>query len=176
MTDELISQHNGRPSWDDYFMNIALVVATRSNCRTRHVAAIVVKDKRIISTGYNGTPRGTKNCNEGGCERCANRTLATAGQNLDECTCCHGEENAIVQAAFHGISLKGGALYSTFSPCLTCSKMIINGGIREVIYNSGYPLAERAFELLREAEVLVRKHNVAQYDEAQKTFTMSQMS
>lgn len=97
---------DSRPSWDEYFMSIALVVATRSNCRTRKVAAVVVRDKRIVSTGYNGTPRNTKNCIDGGCERCYKRTLETAGQNLSECACSHGEENAIVQAAYHGISLK----------------------------------------------------------------------
>lgn len=159
-----------RPGWDEYFMNIALVVASRANCMTRKVAAVVVKERRIISTGYNGTPRGTKNCNEGGCERCANRTLATAGQNLGECTCSHGEENAIVQASYHGTSLKGGTLYTTFSPCLTCAKMIINSGIREVVYNSSYPLADKAFELMREAEVILRKCSVATYDETSKQF------
>lgn len=159
-----------RPGWDEYFMNIALVVASRANCSTRKVAAVVVKERRIISTGYNGTPRGTKNCNEGGCERCANRTLATAGQNLSECTCSHGEENAIVQAAYHGTSLKGGTLYTTFSPCLTCAKMIINSGIREVVYNSAYPMGEKSFELMREAEVILRKCSVATYNEQTKEF------
>lgn len=161
-----------RPGWDDYFMNIALVVASRSNCRTRHVAALVVRERRIVSTGYNGTPRGTKNCMDGGCERCAQRTQSTAGQNLLECTCSHGEENAIVQAAYHGISLKAGTLYTTFSPCLTCAKMIINAGIREVVYNAEYPVAERAFMLMREAEVIVRKHAVAAYDEILQKFVL----
>lgn len=152
-------------------MNIAIVVAGRSSCSARQVAAIVVKDKRIVSTGYNGTPRNTKNCNEGGCERCAKRTLATAGQNLGECTCSHGEENAIVQAAYHGIALKNGTLYTTFSPCLTCAKMIINAGIREVVYNATYPLGDRSFELLREAEIIVRKfESNRSYDEVLKTF------
>ena len=161
----MANTNDTRPSWDEYFMNIALVVASRSNCMTRHVAAVVVKDKRIISTGYNGTPRGTKNCNEGGCERCSKRTIATAGQNLSECTCSHGEENAIVQAAYHGTPLKGAALYTTFSPCLTCAKMIINAGIREVIYNSEYPVAQRSFELLKEAEIIMRKVTIHNYNE-----------
>ncbi|MFA5049510.1 MAG: deaminase [Candidatus Micrarchaeia archaeon] len=143
-----------RPTWDEYFMNIAKQVATRSNCVKRKVAAIIIKDKRIISTGYNGTPRGTKNCNEGGCPRCNN--FSDSGKNLDECLCAHGEENAIVQAAYHGISINGGILYTTFSPCLYCSRMIINSGIKEVVYNSKYPMSETPFKLLKEAGVIVR--------------------
>lgn len=150
--------HAARPDWDDYFMNIAGEVARRSNCLTRQVAAIVVRDRRIISTGYNGTPRNTKNCFEGGCLRCAARTESTAGTKLEECTCSHGEENAIVQAAYHGISLKDSVLYSTFSPCLLCAKMIINAGIKEVIYTADYPLVTIASALMREAGVLLRQH------------------
>ena len=115
-------------------MNIAMQVSTRSNCIKRKVAAIVVKDKRIVSTGYNGTPRGVTNCDEGGCPRC--NSFTTGGTKLDECLCSHGEENAIVQAAYHGISMKNSIMYTTMSPCLWCSKMIINDGITEVIYNA----------------------------------------
>ena len=114
-------------------MDIAKVVASRSNCMKRKVAAIIVRDKRVISTGYNGTPRGTVNCNEGGCPRC--NGMAPSGTALDECLCSHGEENAIVQASYHGVSLKDAIIYSTFAPCLMCAKMIINSGIREVVYN-----------------------------------------
>ena len=144
-----------RPSWDEYFMKIAQVVASRSNCLKRKVAAIIVKDKRIISTGYNGTPRGTKNCNEGGCPRCNN--FAEAGTKLEQCFCSHGEENSIVQASYHGISVKDSAIYSTYSPCILCTKMIINAGIKEVVYNADYPLGEDALALLKEAGVKVRK-------------------
>jgi len=144
-----------RPGWDEYFMSIAQVVASRSNCVKRKVAALIVKDRRIVSTGYNGTPRGTKNCNEGGCPRC--NSLASSGTALDECLCSHGEENAITQASYHGTSLKGATLYSTFSPCLLCTKMIINAGIIEVVYNHDYPLGETALALLKEAGVQVRK-------------------
>jgi dCMP deaminase len=147
-----------RPSWDEYFMNIAKVVASRSNCMKRKVAAIIVRDKRVISTGYNGTPRGTRNCNEGGCPRCNN--LAASGTALDECLCSHGEENAIVQASYHGASLKDAIIYSTFAPCLQCAKMIINSGIREVIYNMDYPLNESAFRLFQQAGVFIRKLKV----------------
>ena len=144
-----------RPSWDEYFMSIARVVSSRSNCVKRKVAAVITRDRRIISTGYNGTPRGTLNCNEGGCPRC--NAFAEGGTRLDECLCSHGEENAITQAAYHGVSVRGGTLYTTFSPCLTCTKMIINAGIVEVIYNADYPLGGTALELLREAGVKVRR-------------------
>jgi dCMP deaminase len=147
-----------RPSWDEYFMNIAKVVASRSNCMKRKVAAIIVKDKRVVSTGYNGTPRGTRNCNEGGCPRCNN--LAVSGTALDQCLCSHGEENAIVQASYHGVSLKDAIIYTTFAPCLQCAKMIINSGIREVIYNMDYPLNDSAFRLFQEAGVFIRKLKV----------------
>jgi len=147
-----------RPSWDEYFMDIAKVVASRSNCMKRKVAAIIVRDKRVVSTGYNGTPRGTRNCNEGGCPRCNN--LAASGTALDECLCSHGEENAIVQASYHGASLKDGVIYTTFAPCLQCAKMIINSGIREVIYNMDYPLNDAAFRLFQQAGVFIRKLKV----------------
>jgi len=144
-----------RPNWDEYFMQIAREVASRSNCIKRKVAAIIVKDKRIISTGYNGTPRGTKNCNEGGCKRC--NSFAKSGTGLTECRCSHGEENSIVQASYHGVSLNCATLYSTFSPCMTCSKMIINAGIKEVVFNSDYPLAEDATLMLKESGVKLRQ-------------------
>ena len=148
-------QKNIRPDWDQYFMAIADVVATRSNCSRRHVAAIIVKDKRIISTGYNGTPRGIKNCDEGGCKRCSSDT--PSGHNLRECICCHGEENAIVQAAYHGISVKDATIYSTYCPCLLCTKMIINSGIKEVVYRSKYHMDDEAKKLLRSVNIIVRQ-------------------
>jgi dCMP deaminase len=147
-----------RPSWDEYFMSIAKVVAMRSNCMKRKVAAIIVRDRRVISTGYNGTPRGARNCNEGGCPRC--NSMAESGTALNECLCCHGEENAITQAAYHGIPLKGATLYTTFAPCLLCTKMIVNSGIAEVVYNQDYPLNERAMKLLHECGVVLRRHQV----------------
>lgn len=147
-----------RPNWDEYFMNIAKVVASRSNCIKRKVAAIIVKDKRVISTGYNGTPRGAKNCNEGGCPRC--NSMAKSGTALEDCLCSHGEENAITQAAYHGTSVKGATIYSTFAPCLLCTKMIINSGIAEVVYNRDYPLNERSLSLLRECGVILRQYPV----------------
>jgi len=144
-----------RPSWDEYFMSIARVVASRSNCVKRKVAAVITRDRRIISTGYNGTPRGVPNCNEGGCPRC--NAFAEGGTRLDECLCSHGEENAITQAAYHGVTVRSGTLYTTFSPCLTCTKMIINAGLTEVVYNVDYPLGGVSLDLLREAGVKVRQ-------------------
>lgn len=136
-------------------MDIAVVVAKRGNCRRRQVAAVIVKDRRIISTGYNGTPRGVKNCCEGGCERCA--TDAPAGANLSECICSHAEENAITQAAYHGIALRGASLFCTLSPCLTCAKMIINAGIQEVVFENEYEFGEQTRDLLHAADVRYRK-------------------
>ena len=115
---------------------------------------MIVKDRRIISTGYNGTPRGIRNCNEGGCPRCASH--APSGTNLTECLCSHGEENAIVQAAYHGICVKDSTLYTTYSPCLLCAKMIINAGIREVVYRERYSIDSTARAILQEAGVKIR--------------------
>ncbi len=143
-----------RPDWDHYFMGIAEVAASRSNCSRRHVAAVLVRDKRIISTGYNGTPRGIKNCNEGGCPRC--NSNVPSGEGLTECLCCHAEENSIVQAAYHGIAVAGATIYTTYSPCLLCSKMIINAGIVEVVYKQRYSIDSTSMRLLAEAGVKVR--------------------
>ncbi|MCB9799478.1 MAG: AAA family ATPase [Candidatus Omnitrophica bacterium] len=153
------SKKKSRPDWDDYFLGIAKVVALRSNCIKRKVAAVIVKDKRIIATGYNGTPRGVKNCNEGGCPRC--NSFGLSGTGLDECLCSHAEENAIVQSAYHGVNIKDTVLYTTFSPCLTCTKMIINAGIREVVFNVEYPLSDVSVKLLQEAGIKLRKHEVS---------------
>jgi len=144
-----------RPDWDTYFMDIAHVVSSRGNCIRRQVAAVIVKDRRIISTGYNGTPRGVKNCYEGGCPRCASE--AASGAGLGECICSHAEENAITQAAYHGIALQGATLYSTLSPCLICAKMIINAGIREVVYEQEYEFGEQTRALFAEAGVECRR-------------------
>ena len=143
-----------RPDWDNYFMEIAQVVARRGNCSRRQVAAVIVKDHRVISTGYNGTPRGITNCCDGGCPRCDSDT--PSGSNLSDCLCCHAEENAIVQAAYHGIAVKDAVLYTTFSPCLLCAKMIINSGINEVIYHQRYSIDNVSMQLLKEAGIIIR--------------------
>ena len=146
-----------RPSWDDYFMAIANVVATRSNCSRRRVAAVVAKDNHILSTGYNGTPRGVKNCFAGGCPRCAGRV--PSGKDLEECLCVHAEQNAICQAARYGVDISGSTIYITISPCLTCAKLIINAGIREVVYAGDYSaFVSTARKMFREAGVKCRKH------------------
>ena len=144
-----------RPGWDEYFLSIAQVVSTRGNCLRRRVAAIIVKDRRIVCTGYNGTPRGVKNCDEGGCPRCAGD--APSGSALGDCICCHAEENAIAQAAFHGIAIQGATLYCTVSPCLLCAKLIINAGISEVVYEAEYHFTKQVRTLLKQAGVKFRQ-------------------
>lgn len=151
---DLLRAH-ARPSWDEYFMQIARVVSLRSNCLKRKVAALIVKDKRIIASGYNGTPRGVKNCNEGGCPRC--NAFGASGAGLEDCYCSHAEENAITQSAYHGVTIKDAVLYTTFSPCLMCAKMIINSGISEVVYDAHYPMLAISLKLLKEAGVKTRK-------------------
>ncbi len=155
-----LAASTARPDWDEYFMNIAKVVSLRGNCIKRKVAAVIVKDKRIISTGYNGTPRGITNCSEGGCPRC--HCFGESGANLGDCLCSHAEENSIVQAAYHGVSIKGGSIYTTFSPCLICTKMIINSGLEEVVYSKSYSIADVPLKLLKEAGIKVRQIEIAE--------------
>lgn len=151
---------SSRPSWDEYFMNIAHTVKQRATCLTRQVGAVLVKDKRITATGYNGTPMRTRNCNENGCERCNNRITGSikSGQDLDKCSCCHAEENSIVQSALHGNSTKGSTLYTTFVPCTQCAKMIINAGIVKVVASENYA-DELGTKLLKEAGIELAKYN-----------------
>ncbi len=144
-----------RPSWDEYFMEIAHVIAKRSNCSRRHVAAVIVKERYILSTGYNGTPHGVRNCFDGGCPRCAGH--AKSGTHLDECLCVHAEQNAICQAALYGIAVEGATIYVTISPCLTCAKLIINAGIKEVVYGGDYAFQDEVKKMFRAAGVRHRK-------------------
>lgn len=143
-----------RPSWEDYFMEITQLVAKRSTCRRRQVGAILVMEKRILATGYNGAPSGLAHCLETGCLREKNQI--PSGERHELCRGLHAEQNAIIQAAYHGIRIKGATIYCTNLPCIICTKMIINAGIKEIIYESGYadPLAE---EMLREAGIPVRQ-------------------
>ena len=131
------------------------MVAKRSTCLRRQVGAIIVKDKRILATGYNGAPSGLKHCEEVGCIR--EKKEIPSGQRHELCRGLHAEQNAIIQAAYHGISIKDSTLYCTNSPCVICAKMIINAGIKEVIYEEGYddPLA---MELLKEAGIKVERY------------------
>ena len=154
----MTTSRDDRPDWDTYFMEIAQVVSLRGNCRRRKLAAVVVADHRIISTGYNGTPRGVRNCCDGGCARCAGD--APSGADLTTCICCHAEENAITQAAYHGTCLRGSKMYVTISPCITCAKMIVNAGIAEVVYGGDYAFNEQTRALLAEAGVKCRKYEL----------------
>ncbi|MEM4397147.1 MAG: dCMP deaminase family protein [Candidatus Woesearchaeota archaeon] len=144
-----------KPTWDEYFIKIAKLIASRSSCSSRHVGCVIVKDKMIISTGYNGTPRGIKNCDEGGCQRCEDRkkNLISSGERLEECICVHAEENAILQAAYHGISLKDATLYTSLCPCRKCAQHIINAGIKKVFYSESYVLDDIAKKLFEEAGI-----------------------
>jgi len=139
-----------RPSWDDYFMDITERVAARSTCLRRAVGAIVVKDKRILTTGYNGAPSNIRHCSEAGCLR--ERLNVASGERHELCRGIHAEQNAIVQAALHGVSIKDSTLYCTNLPCSICAKMIINAGIKKIIYLSGYADA-LSEEMLTEARV-----------------------
>jgi dCMP deaminase len=139
-----------RPSWDEYFMTITKMVATRSTCLRRHVGAILVKDKRILATGYNGSPSGLKHCSEVGCLR--ENLSIPSGTRHELCRGLHAEQNAIIQAANHGISIRGATLYCTNKPCIICSKMIINAGITQVYYKEGYDDA-LADQMLAEANI-----------------------
>ena len=126
-----------RPTWDEYFMKIAHLVAERSTCTRRRVGAIIVKDKRIISTGYNGAPRGLKHCLEVGCLR--EQMGIPSGERQELCRGAHAEQNAIIQAASSGVSMDGATMYCTTAPCSTCAKMIINAGIRRLVLGERYP-------------------------------------
>ncbi|MDI6773170.1 MAG: dCMP deaminase family protein [bacterium] len=136
-----------RPSWDTYFMRMAQLASSRSTCLRRQVGAIVVKDRMVLSTGYNDTPRGLPNCGDGGCKRCAGD--APPGTGHDTCLCLHAEQNTIIQAAYHGVAIAGATIYVTHQPCLTCAKMILNSGLRRVVFSGEYPdeAARRVLEL-----------------------------
>jgi len=126
-----------RPSWDEYFMEVTRQVATRSTCLRRHVGAVIVKDKRILCTGYNGAPAGFPHCSETGCLR---RQLdIPSGERQEICRGLHAEQNAIIQGALHGVSVRDAQMYVTHQPCITCAKMIINAGIGRVVCFDHYP-------------------------------------
>jgi len=137
-------------------MDIAALVAKRSTCLRRAVGSIIVKDKRILTTGYNGAPTGIKHCIETGCLR--EKLNVPSGERHELCRGIHAEQNAIIQAALHGISIKGGTLFCTNQPCLICAKMIINAGIKKICYRDGYA-DPMAIEMFKEAGVEVVKIN-----------------
>lgn len=137
-----------RPSWDSYFMQLAEVVSGRSTCLRRQVGAVIVKDKQILSTGYNGSPSGLKHCAEAGCLR--QQLGIPSGERTEICRAVHAEQNALVQAAKHGVAITGADIYTTVEPCVLCTKLLINAGIRRIIYQVPYP-DSLARELSREA-------------------------
>jgi dCMP deaminase len=139
-----------RPSWDEYFMDITGRVAGRSTCLRRHTGALLVKDKRILATGYNGVPSGLAHCEEVGCLR-EQRQIAS-GSHHELCRGIHAEQNAVIQAARHGIPIDGATVYSTHQPCVLCAKILINAGVVRIVYRDPYP-DELATEMLAEAGV-----------------------
>lgn len=142
-----------RPSWDEYFMDIARLVSSRSTCLRRQVGAVMVKSKHILATGYNGTPSGITHCAETGCLR--EQLKVPSGERHELCRGLHAEQNAIIQAARHGIDLFGATLYCTHSPCIICSKMLINAGIEQIVYLHGYP-DQMSLDMITEAGILTR--------------------
>jgi dCMP deaminase len=139
-----------RPSWDEYFMKIAMLVSERSTCHRHHVGSVLVKDRRILSSGYNGAAAKVKDCLELGCLR--DELKIPSGTRHEICRAIHAEQNAIIQAGFHGTSTRGSTLYCTHSPCILCAKMIVNAGIVKVIYTGDY--ADDSFKkLFKEAGV-----------------------
>lgn len=143
-----------RPEWDSYFMEIARVVRKRSTCLRRHVGAVIVKDRRILATGYNGAPSGIAHCIRTGCLR--EKLKVPSGERHELCRGIHAEQNAIVQAAYLGVSISGSTLYCTNQPCILCAKMIINAGVKRVVIEEGYP-DEAAAQMLLEAGIAVER-------------------
>lgn len=141
-----------RPSWDQYFMDITRLVATRSTCLRRQVGALLVKGRNILATGYNGVPSGISHCEIAGCTR--ERLKVPSGERHELCRGLHAEQNSIIQAARHGINIDGSTLYCTTMPCIICTKMLINAGIKTVIYAEGYP-DDSAREMIAESGITV---------------------
>jgi len=139
-----------RPSWDEYFLDICRLVAKRSTCLRRHVGAVIVKEKRILTTGYNGAPSGLEHCEKTGCMR--EQMNIPSGERHELCRALHAEMNAILQAAQYGISLEGSMIYCTNHPCIICAKMIINAGINRIVVLENYP-DELAKSMLKEAGI-----------------------
>lgn len=143
-----------RPSWDEYFMSIAELVAGRATCLRRQIGAVIIKDRRILTTGYNGVPAGITHCDITGCLR--EQLKIPSGERHELCRGLHAEQNAIIQAAYSGVSIRDASIYITHFPCVVCAKMLINAGISEIVYGSYYPdrLSE---QMLSEAGVRVRQ-------------------
>lgn len=141
-----------RPSWDEYFMSIARLVAGRATCLRRKVGAVIVKDRRILATGYNGAPAGLPHCSETGCVR--ERMNIPSGERHELCRGIHAEQNGIIQSANYGTGIAGATIYTTHHPCSVCAKMIINAGIVRVVSDDGYP-DDLAADMLGESGIEV---------------------
>jgi len=141
-----------RPSWNQYFMSIARLASTRSTCLRRQVGAVIVKDKKILTTGYNGAPSGLEHCLDIGCLR--EELGIPSGERHELCRATHAEQNAIVQAATFGVSIKNSIIYSTAHPCILCSKLLINAGIKKIVIEDSYP-DELSSKMLNEAGVKI---------------------
>ncbi|MBD3264357.1 MAG: cytidine deaminase [Candidatus Omnitrophica bacterium] len=144
----------GRPSWDIYFMKVAYLVCERATCLRRKVGAVLVKDRQILATGYNGAPMGIRHCEVTGCLRL--ELGVPSGERHEICRGLHAEQNVLLQAARHGISVRDSVLYITNAPCIICAKMIVNAGIKEVIIADSYP-DKMALDFLKEAKIGVRR-------------------
>ena len=145
-----------RPDWNSYFMEIARIVSKRSTCLRRSVGAVIVKEKRILSTGYNGPPMGLAHCEDIGCVREQQNVLS--GERHELCRGLHAEQNAIIQAAVFGTSIKDSVLYCTNTPCVVCVKMLINAGVKEIVFMGDYP-DDLAKQILNESNIKIRNFN-----------------
>ena len=150
-----MSDINKRPEWKEYFIGIARLVSKRSTCTRRKVGAVVVSDKRVLATGYNGAPTGLSHCAETGCIR--EKMGVPSGERHELCRGLHAEQNAIIQAAYHGSSINDEILFCTTLPCSICFKMIINAGIKEVVYEDGYP-DDLTEAFLKESDIKMTKY------------------
>lgn len=153
---DLTNAERLRPTWDAYFMRLADLAALRSNCMKRRVGCVIVRDNRVVATGYNGTPRHLKNCNEGGCSRC--NQGQGSGASLSTCLCLHAEENALLEAGRDRIDGDKSILYCNTCPCLTCSIKIVQSGIKEVVYAQSYSMDEQAHLVMNEARIVLRQY------------------
>ena len=144
-----------RPSNDEYFMEMAQLVSSRSTCLRRKVGAVIVKEKRVLSTGYNGAPKGTEHCEQTGCIRV--QLNVPSGTRHELCRGVHAEQNAVTQAAYFGVSVNGASIYTTTYPCSMCAKILINAGIKEIVYSEGYA-DDLSKKLLDEANITIREY------------------
>jgi len=143
-----------RPSWDEYFLKIAMLVSERSTCLRHHVGAVIVKNKRILTTGYNGAAAGIKDCIERGCLR--NERGIESGTRHEICRAIHAEQNAIIQGGLHGVDIRDSTIYCTHTPCILCAKMLVNAGVKRFVTYADYPDTD-ALELFKEAGIEIIK-------------------